>query len=224
LKPTSRSWRIDETYIYVKGRRVYLYRAIDSQGSTIDFVLSKDAAKSLLSRALAQVNHPRPRVINTDKYIGHPAAIYKSKEKNVLRWRCKHRPVQYLNNILEQDHRAIKKRVDAKPRFVDSARRGGQSRDTNRCIWSGKAGRDGWRTAIFRRSWNRSTRYLDWRPKRPNRQSIACGIRKAKSLQHYRSDTSTARSVLVAISRVAGAARTNEDRYDPTWTHLENDA
>jgi transposase, IS6 family len=69
LKPTNRSWRIDETYICVKGRWVYLYRAIDSQGSTIDFVLSQertaDAAKLLLSRALAQANRPQPRVINT---------------------------------------------------------------------------------------------------------------------------------------------------------------
>jgi IS6 family transposase len=62
---------------------VYLYRAIDSKGATIEFLLSNDrtadAAKLLLSRALAQKNHPQPRVINTDKYIAYPAAIYESK-------------------------------------------------------------------------------------------------------------------------------------------------
>lgn len=145
LKPTNRSWRIDETYICVKGRWVYLYRAIDSKGATIDFVLSKertaDAAKLLLSRALAQANHPQPRVINTDKYVGYPAAIYESKEEKVLRWRCKHRPVQYLNNILEQDHRAIKRRVNAKQHFrrFSSARRTIEGYEAMHMIRKGKA-------------------------------------------------------------------------------------
>ena len=113
LKATGKSWRVDETYVRVKGRWFYLYRAIDSAGATIDFLLSPlraaDTAKALLAKALADPSHPQPRVINTDKAKCYPPAIHESKEEGVLRRRCRHRPVQYLNNILEQDHRAIKK-------------------------------------------------------------------------------------------------------------------
>jgi hypothetical protein len=61
--------------------------------------------------------HPQPRVINIDKAKCYPPAIHEFKEEKVLRKRCRHRPVQYLNNILEQDHRAIKKRIRAKQHF-----------------------------------------------------------------------------------------------------------
>jgi transposase, IS6 family len=109
LKPTDKSWRVDETYIKVKGRWCYLYRAIDSTGATIDFLLSAkrdaNAAKRLFRKALSTASHPQPRVI---------AAI---KKEGILRPRCRHRPVQYLNNIIEQDHRAIKRRVNAKQGF-----------------------------------------------------------------------------------------------------------
>ena len=71
LKPTNKSWRVDETYVRVKGRWCYLYRAIDSTGATIDFVLSglRDAAtaKRLFRKALTDPSHPQPRVINTDQ-------------------------------------------------------------------------------------------------------------------------------------------------------------
>jgi transposase-like protein len=71
LKPTNKSWRVDETYIRVQGRWCYLYRAIDSSGATIDFLLSalRDAAaaKCLFRKALSDPAHPQPRVINTDK-------------------------------------------------------------------------------------------------------------------------------------------------------------
>jgi IS6 family transposase len=70
LKPTNKSWRVDETYVRVKGRWCYLYRAIDSAGATIDFLLSAfrdaDAAKRLFRKALSHPSHPQPRVINTD--------------------------------------------------------------------------------------------------------------------------------------------------------------
>ena len=112
LKPTNKSWRVDETYIRVKGRWCYLYRAIDSTGATIDFLLSalRDAAaaKRLFRKALSDPSHPQPRVINTDQARLYASAIPGVKEEGILRRRCRHRPVQYLNNILEQDHRAIK--------------------------------------------------------------------------------------------------------------------
>ena len=69
-KPTNKSWRVDETYIRVQGRWCYLYRAIDSTGATIDFLLSalRDAAAAqrLFRQALSDPSHPQPRIINTD--------------------------------------------------------------------------------------------------------------------------------------------------------------
>jgi transposase, IS6 family len=121
LKSTNKSWRVDETYIRVKGRWCYLYRAIDSAGATIDFLLSAlrdaDAAKRLFGSALKDPSHPQPRVINTDMAAIYSSAIPDIKKDGTLRRRCRYRPVQDLNNILEQDHRAIKRRVNAKPGF-----------------------------------------------------------------------------------------------------------
>ena len=115
------SWRVDETYIRVKGKWVYLYRAVDSTGATIDFLLSAKrdaaAAERFLAKALGGENHPAPRVINTDKHAAYPPAIAELKADGVLDENSKHRPVQYLNNILEQDHRAIKRRVRASQHF-----------------------------------------------------------------------------------------------------------
>jgi IS6 family transposase len=81
LKPTNKSWRVDETYIRVNGRWCYLYRAIDSTGATIDFLLSAwraaAAAQRLFRQALREPSHPQPqpRVINTDKARLYGAAI-----------------------------------------------------------------------------------------------------------------------------------------------------
>ena len=121
LKPTNDSWRVDETYIRVKGKWVYLYRAVDSTGATIDFLLSAKrdaaAAERFLVKALGGENHPAPRVINTDEHAGYPPAIERLKAEGALEENCRHRPVQYLNNVLEQDHRAIKRRVRASQHF-----------------------------------------------------------------------------------------------------------
>jgi IS6 family transposase len=121
LNSTNDSWRVDETYIRVKGKWVYLYRAVDSTGATIDFLLSarRDtvAAKRFLGKALGGENRPHPRVINTDKDAAYPPAIVRLKAEGALEGNCGHRPVQYLNNVLEQDHRAIKRRVNASQGF-----------------------------------------------------------------------------------------------------------
>ena len=120
LRPTNDSWRVDETYIRVKGKWVYLYRAVDSSGATIDFLLSAkrdaEAAERFLAKALGGENHPAPRLINTDEHAGYPPAIVRLKAEEALKENCRHRPVQYLNNVLEQDHRAIKRRM-GKPAF-----------------------------------------------------------------------------------------------------------
>jgi transposase-like protein len=100
---------------------VYLYRAVDSTGATIDFLLSvkRDAAaaESFLAKALGGENHPARRVINTDEHAGYPPAIARLKAEETLEENCRHRPVQYLNNVLEQDHRAIKRRLRASQHF-----------------------------------------------------------------------------------------------------------
>ena len=121
LRPTNDSWRVDETYIRVKGKWRYLYRAVDSTGATLDFLLSAKrdaaAAERFLAKALGRANHPTPRVINTDKHAAYPPAIVQLKGESVLEETCQHRPVQYLNNVLEQDHRAIKRRINASQHF-----------------------------------------------------------------------------------------------------------
>jgi transposase-like protein len=121
LKATNQPWRVDETYVKVKGRGCYLYRAIDSAGATIDFLLSAfrdaDAAKRLLRKALSDQSHPQPRVIHTDLAPLYTSAIPAMKKEGTLRRRCRHRPVQYWNEIIEQDHRAIKRRANAQPGF-----------------------------------------------------------------------------------------------------------
>ncbi len=123
LKPTHKSWRVDEIYVRVKGRWCYLYRAIDCTGATIDFMLwwlrDSAAAERLFRKALTDTSHPQPRVINTDPARLYGAAISGMKKEGILRRRCRHRPVQYLNNILEQDHRAINQRVNVKQGFVN---------------------------------------------------------------------------------------------------------
>jgi transposase-like protein len=75
------------------------------------------AAERFLCKALGGENHPAPRVINTDEHAGYPPAIVRLQSVGALEENCRHRPVQYLNNVLEQDHRAIKRRVRASQHF-----------------------------------------------------------------------------------------------------------
>ena len=93
LKPSNRSWRVDETYVRVKGRWCYLYRAIDSRGATIEFFLSAsrdlDASKSLFRRALCNGAHPQPRVINTDLAPTYTSAIPALQRAGVIGRRCR---------------------------------------------------------------------------------------------------------------------------------------
>jgi transposase, IS6 family len=109
------------TYVRVKGKWRYLYRAVDSTGATLDFLLSAKqdaaAAKRFLAKALGQQNHPTPRVINTDGHSAYRPAIVRLKAEGALVDNCRHRPVPYLNNVLEQDHRSIKRRVNTSQHF-----------------------------------------------------------------------------------------------------------
>ena len=73
----------------------------------VDPSLDAAAAKRFLAKALGRENHPVPRVINTDGHSVYPPAIVRLKAAGTLDEDCGHRPVPYLNNVLEQDHRAL---------------------------------------------------------------------------------------------------------------------
>ncbi|MDR4984052.1 IS6 family transposase [Bacillus cereus] len=115
LKPTNDSWRVDETYVKVKGQWMYLYRSVDSKGNTIDFYLSKTrdhkAAKRFFKKALRSFHVSKPRVITVDKNPAYPMAIEELKKEKKMPVGIQIRQVKYLNNIVEQDHRFIKSRV-----------------------------------------------------------------------------------------------------------------
>jgi len=116
LKKTSDSWRVDETYLKVKGKWTYLYRAVDQNGDTIDFWLSRKrdrkAAKKFFRKAMRSPHNSNPRVITTDKYAATIATIKKEIKQKRLNSKTKHRSSKYMNNIIEQDHRNIKRITD----------------------------------------------------------------------------------------------------------------
>jgi transposase-like protein len=110
------SWRVDETYIKVKGKWKYLYRAVDSQGNTIDFYLSSTrnthAAKRFLGKALRRFkNWQKPQTINTDKAPAYAAAIKELKDEGACPQELEHRQIKYLNNIVEADHGKLKRLI-----------------------------------------------------------------------------------------------------------------
>ena len=115
LKRTNKSYRVDETYIKVKGQEKYLYRAVDSTGQTIDFLLTAKrdaaAAKRFFRKVFRSSCNPIPRVINVDKNPAYPAAMRTLKREGLLPRRVRLRQCKYLNNIIEQDHRSVKKRT-----------------------------------------------------------------------------------------------------------------
>jgi len=115
IKPTNDSWRMDETYLKIKGKNAYLYRSVDSEGKTIDFFVSehrdKDAAKKFFRKALKAIHNQQPRVITTDKYAATEVAIYEMIYSGILSVSTSLRKVKYLNNIIEQDHRFIKRKI-----------------------------------------------------------------------------------------------------------------
>jgi transposase-like protein len=115
LKQSNDSWRVDETYIKVRGKWMYLYRAVDAQGQTLDFLLnetrSKRAAKRFFRKVLGQSHVTHPRVINVDKNAAYPGAVADLQADNCLSSACQYRSSKYLNNQIEQDHRFIKRRV-----------------------------------------------------------------------------------------------------------------
>ena len=115
LKATTDSWRVDETYVKVKKVWMYLYRAVDSQGNTLEFLLSPtrdaQAAKRFFMKALAAPHTSAPRVITVDKNPTYPKAYKELKAEGIMPDACELRQSKYLNNLVEQDHRFIKRLV-----------------------------------------------------------------------------------------------------------------
>ncbi|WP_407252116.1 IS6 family transposase [Klebsiella pneumoniae] len=108
-----RAGALDETYVKVRGKWTYLYRAVDKRGDTIDFYLSPTrsakAAKRFLGKALRGLKHwEKPATLSTDKAPSYGAAITELKREGKLDRETAHRQVKYLNNVIEADHGKLK--------------------------------------------------------------------------------------------------------------------
>jgi putative transposase len=118
-RPVGKSWRMDETYAKVKGQWKYLYRAVDRQGNTVDFLLrahrDKAAASRYFEKAIDQ--NGEPETITVDKSDANLAALEALNAERLTP--IKVRQNKYLNNIVEQDHRAIKRIIKPMMRFKD---------------------------------------------------------------------------------------------------------
>ena len=108
-RPIGTSWRVDETYIRVKGEWRYLYRAVDKQGHTIDFLLAEYRDEPAALRFLTQAirRHGVPETITIDGSEASAAAIRRYNQAHGTTIII--RQVRYLNNVVEQDHRAVKR-------------------------------------------------------------------------------------------------------------------
>jgi transposase, IS6 family len=116
LKAANDSYRVDETYIKIKRQWYYLYRAVDSTGATLDFMLSPtrdaDAAQRFFRKVLGARHTATPRVITVDQNPAYPPAFEALQQERLLPEACLLRRCKYLNNVIEQDHRFVKRRVN----------------------------------------------------------------------------------------------------------------
>jgi transposase-like protein len=107
------SWRCDETYIKEKGHWTSLYRAVDKQGRTVDFLLTAKrdvaAAKRFFQKAMRE--NGAPRVITLDAYVASHRAVRELRAQGRMPKRVRVRSSKYLNNGIEQDHRGVKQRI-----------------------------------------------------------------------------------------------------------------
>jgi transposase, IS6 family len=116
IRATNDSYRIDETYIKIKKHWHSLYRAVDSPGVTLDFMLSPtrdaDAAERFFRKVLQALHTRTPRVITVDKNASYSPAFEALQQESMLPESCVLRPCKYLNNVVEQDHRFVKRLVN----------------------------------------------------------------------------------------------------------------
>jgi len=115
LKPTWGDWHVDETYIRIKGVWHYLYRAVDAAGRTVDFLLStrRDtlAAKLFFEKAVLRPHNDFPETVTVDRNSAYPAALNILQKEGHLSPTAQLRTGRALNNLVEQDHRRIKRLV-----------------------------------------------------------------------------------------------------------------
>lgn len=118
-RPVGRSWRMDETYIRVGGQWKYLYRAVDKLGHTVDFLLTAKrdhaAARRFFERAIGL--HDVPEKITMDKSGANTSAVHSMIADSGVEIEL--RQSKYLNNLIEQDHRAVKRRTRPMLGFKD---------------------------------------------------------------------------------------------------------
>ena len=118
-RAVGKSWRMDETYVKVRGEWKYLYRAVDKDGNTVDFLLrarrNKAAAQRYFEKSIQQ--NGVPETVTIDKSGANLAALHAvNAERDTP---IKIRQVKYLNNMVEQDHRAINRRIRPMMGFKD---------------------------------------------------------------------------------------------------------
>lgn len=106
LQTTSDLWRVDETYVKVKGVWMYLYRAVASQGKTLEFWLGAtpdtQAAKRFFTKALGACHTIIPRVITVDKNAAYPNILHELKAVGAVPASCELRRSKYLNNLIKR--------------------------------------------------------------------------------------------------------------------------
>jgi IS6 family transposase len=114
LKMSNSSIRIDETYLKIKGVWHYLYRAVDKYGQTLDWMLSvkrdKKSTKKFFKKMLTNPHVTTPSIMNVDKNPAFPPAHQELILSGELPHNSKLRRVKYLNNVVENDHKSIKRK------------------------------------------------------------------------------------------------------------------
>ena len=124
-KAVGTSWRVDETYVSIKARWHYLYRAVDKHGKSVDFLLRRDrgiaAAQAFFRKALGSTLPRVPRKVTLDGHAPRHRALWPLRREHPCWRNVKVRTNSYLNNLIEQGHRALKRRCTSMPGFKSFA-------------------------------------------------------------------------------------------------------